>query len=51
MADPTLGGLVENIQEENTNGQPAEANAVYGAALLDFSVTYQTLAADPDTID
>lgn len=51
MADPTLGGLAENIQEVNTNWVAAEANQVYGAALLDFAVTYQTLAADPDTID
>jgi hypothetical protein len=49
MQDPTLGGLTENCQEEDTKWVAAEANVVYGAALVDFSIPYLTLAVDPDS--
>jgi hypothetical protein len=49
MADPTLGGLTDNVQEVGTEWATADANKVYGAAAVDFLVPYITAAGNPDT--
>ncbi|HET7552195.1 MAG TPA: hypothetical protein VFK04_12965 [Gemmatimonadaceae bacterium] len=47
MADPSLGGVAINVQEEATQWDAEDADKVYGAAAVDFTIDYQTAAADP----
>lgn len=49
MADPTLGGVSDSVQEVSTEWATADANKVYGAAAVDFLVPFITAAGNPDT--
>jgi hypothetical protein len=48
MADPTLGGVTDYVQEVSTDWAVADANKVYGAAAVDFLIPYITAAGNPD---
>jgi hypothetical protein len=48
LADPTLGGLTDSVQEQGTQWATADTNLVYGAAVVDFLVPYITAAGNPD---
>lgn len=47
-ADPTLGGLAQDLEEEAVSFDAAERDAVYAAAAVDFHVTYYTSEDDPE---
>ncbi len=47
MADPSLGGVAINVQEELVQWEAADDDKVYGRAAVDFTIDYQTAAADP----
>ena len=48
MADPTLGGLTDYVLEAGTEWASADANKVYGAAVVDFVIPFITAAGNPD---
>lgn len=48
LQDDTLGGLASGVQERSTEWSAASAERPYGAAVIEFEVTYQTRANDPE---
>ena len=48
MADPTLGGLAFDVQEEAVSFDAEEFQETIGACAVDFRVTYITSGYDPE---
>lgn len=50
LGEPTLGGLVNSLEETQIEWAAEAADHLYAAAAVDFTAQFPTAVADPDTL-